>query len=236
MDTKYNFFIFETMVPMNLTKGAIYITPYGEDYVNIFRSITQYEKNIGKIEETDDNKNVFVDRGIYSSSIDFRIKNPELPRESIFIQTDKTVPSILNKIKYGEIDTYDVFSGKSILDLDSQDSEDMKQNVKIFFYIMLQYMSAGYHKGKNIRKIPDWCICFSEPIMKYFIHYFEIETEAPDIGVVDQFLTTPQFREMITIQMMKFMANYVVNNDIIEPSDVDSWYDVKLWLTIKNKL
>ena len=90
-------------------------------------------------------------------------------------------------------------------------------------------MSAGYHKGENKRKVPDWCLCFGEPIMKYFINYFEIPTEAPDIGVVDQFLTTPQYREMITIQMMKFLANFAVNNDIVDPGNVDSWYDIKLW-------
>ena len=236
MDSKYNFFVFETSVPMNLTKGAIYITPYGEDYVNIFRSITQYEKNVGEIIETEDNKNIFIDRGVYSSAIDFRIKNPTLPRESIFIQTDISVRDIYNKIKYNEsLGMYDVFSGKETISINESDYEDLYKNIKILYYIMLQYMSAGYHKGQNKRKVPDWCLCFGEPIMKYFINYFEIPTEAPDIGVVDQFLTTPQYREMITIQMMKFLANFAVNNDIVDPGNVDSWYDIKLWLTIKNK-
>ena len=237
MDVKYKFFVFETGVPMNLTKGAIYITPYGEDYVNIFRSITQYEKNIGKIEETEENKNVFIDRGMYTSSVDFRIKNPTMPRESIFIQTDNSIKDILNMIKRKEdLQLYDIFSGKERIMIEPNENEDIDKNIKIFYYVMLQFMSAGYHKRQNTRKIPDWCLCFAEPIMKYFIHYFEIPTEAPDIGVIDQFLTTPQYREMITIQMMKFMANYSVNNDIIDPSDVDSWYEVKLWLSMKNKI
>ena len=129
MDSKYNFFVFETSVPMNLTKGAIYITPYGEDYVNIFRSITQYEKNVGEIIETEDNKNIFIDRGVYSSAIDFRIKNPTLPRESIFIQTDISVRDIYNKIKYNEsLGMYDVFSGKETLSLNESDYEDLYKN------------------------------------------------------------------------------------------------------------
>ena len=236
MDLKYNFFVFETEVPMNLTKGTIYITPYGEDYVNIFRSISQYEKNVGIIEETENVKNVFIDRGVYTSSVDFRIKNPTLPRDSVFIQTQQNIKDIMNMLKYNEdLGTYDIFSGKERVMIEPNENEDIDKNIKIFYYVMLQYMSAGYHKGQNKRKVPDWCVCFSEPIMKYFIHYFEILTEAPDIGVVDQFLTTPQFREMITIQMMKFMANYAVNNNIVEPSNVDSWYEVKLWLSIKNK-
>lgn len=237
MDTKYNFFVFVSGVPMNITKGVVYITPYGEDYINIFRSITQYKKTIGDIEESDENKNIFIDRGVYSSSLDFRIKNPTLPRESIFIQTDESVAKILNKLKNNEeIEKYDIFSAKDTTDLEENELTDLKQNMKIFYYIMLQYMSAGYHKGQNKRKIPDWCLCFSEPIMKYFLHYFEILTESPDINVVDQFLTTPQYREMITLQMMKFMANYLVNNKIIDPNAVDTWYNVELWLSIKNNI
>ena len=120
--------------------------------------------------------------------------------------------------------------------MEPKENDDVVKHIKIFYYVLLQYMSAGYHKGQNTRKIPDWCICFGEPIMKYFIHYFEIPTEAPDIGVVDQFLTTPQYREMITIQMMKFMANYVINNNMIDPADVESWYDMRLWMSVKNKI
>lgn len=237
MDTKYRIFVFETGVPMNLTKGTIYITPYGEDYVNIFRSLSQYEKNVEKIEETEDMKNIFIDRGMYSSSVDFRIKNPTMPRDSVFVQTNQSVPVILNKIKYEEdLQLYDIFSGKQRGPIEPNENDDIDKNIKIFYYVMLQYMNAGYHKGQNKSKIPDWCICFGEPIMKYFIHYFEISTEAPDIGVVDQFLTTPQYREMITIQMMKFMANYVVNNELVDTEDVESWYDIKLWMSIKNKI
>lgn len=235
MDIKYNFFVFETSVPMNLVKKTIYITPYGEDYVNIFRSISQYEKTIGDIEETDENRNIFIDRGVYTSSVDFRIKNPTLPRNSIFIQSQEPISNILIRLKKGDIKNYDFFSGESTEGLDSNDLIDVENNIKIIFYVMLQYMTAGYHKGKNLRKIPDWCVCFSEPVMKYFIHYFEIPTEAPDISIEDQFLTTPQFRGMITMQLLKFMANYSVNNEIIDPDDVESWYDTKLWLDVKNK-
>lgn len=236
MDPKYNIFVFDTVVPMTISKGVIYITPYGEDYVNIFRSIQQYEENTGDIEESEDVKNVFVDRGIYTSAVDFRVNNPTLPRESLFIKSDLSIVKILKSIKDNRIvNGHDIFSAKSTLGYSDEQVDDIEKHVKIFFYIMLQFMNAGYHKGKNLRKVPDWCLCFSEPIMKYFIHYFEIPTEAPDIGIVDQFLTTPQFREMITIQMMKFMANYVINNEIIEPNKVESWYDIKLWLSIKNE-
>lgn len=237
MDTKYNFFVFETSVPLNITKGVVYITSYGEDYVSIFRSLKQYEDNVEKIESLEDTVNVFVDRGVYSSAVDCRVNNPSLPRDCIFIRTDDNISKILKRLKNGDTyNYYDIFSAKSISDTNAEDVADISKYIKIFYYIMLQYMNAGYHRGKNTIKIPDWCVCFSEPIMKYFLEYFEIRTESPDISVVDEFLTNPQFREMITLQMMKFMANYSVNNNIVDPQDVDSWYNVKFWISIKSNI
>lgn len=236
MDIKYNFFMFVDFVPMNIIKGVIYISKYGEDYVNIFRSTEQYEKTVEEINETDFNKNIFIDRGVYDSVISFRINNPDLPRDSRFIKTDLPVKTILKKLNEGDtFGFYDIFSGKQLGEMMSDDYLDARKHIRILFYVMLQYMIAGYHKGLNQRKIPDWCVCFSEPIMKYFIKYFEIETESPDITIVDQFLTTPQFREMITTQIMKVMANYAINNRIADIKNIESWYDIKTWIDLKRK-
>tara|TARA_Y100001972_G_C7576769_1_gene289376 strand:+ start:107 stop:820 length:714 start_codon:yes stop_codon:yes gene_type:complete len=235
MDTKYNFFIFVDYVPMNITKGAIYISPYGEDFVNIFRSIKQYEDNVGKIVEDDFTKNIFVDRGQYENVIEFRVENPHIPRDCLFLKTDDSIKKITDKLKAGEkFNTYDIFSGKSMANISLDDQLASKSYLKVFFYVMLQYMNAGYHKRQNTKKIPDWCVCFSEPVMEYFIEYFEIKSQSEDITVVDEFLTNPQFREMITIQMMKVLANYIINNKISRPSEIISWQDINVWIKLKN--
>ena len=236
MDTKYNFFVFTNSIPSKTSKGVIYITPFGEDYVSIFRSISQYEENVSKIEENGFNRNIFVARsGTFDSSVEFRISHPFLPRDSIFIKTDDSIAKLIKMVKEDQLSTYDIFSGKSIARVDAEDVTTITKEIKILYYVMLQYMSAGYHERKNQKKIPDWCICFSEPIMKYFVEYFEIKTESPDIHIVDQFLTNPQFREMITIQLLKLLSNYVVNNNLIDLKDVKSWYDIGLWLSVKSK-
>jgi len=228
--------VFTNTIPEKTSKGVIYITPFGEDYVNIFRSISQYETNVAKIEENDFNRNIFVARnGTFKSSIDFRISEPNMPRDSIFVQTDEPLSKLVEKVKENEMYTYDIFSAKSISKIGVSDANTVSREMKILFYVMLQYMSAGYHERKNKKKIPDWCICFTEPILKYFIEYFEIKTESPDIHIADQFLTNPQFREMITTQLLKVLANYVVNNKMIEIRDVKSWYDISLWLSLKSK-
>lgn len=239
MESNYKFFVFDTNVPMRVSKGVVYISPYGTDYVSIFNSIKQYEENVGEIVESSESRNVFIDRGVYSSVVDFKVNNPTLPRDSIYLQTDATIVSIVNKLKskydYKRLE-YDILSGDNIDRLEYKESEALNKNLKVFCYTMIQFMSAGYHKRENTKKIPDWCVCFEEPIMKYFISYFEIKTEAPDINIVDQFLTNPQFREMITICMMRVMANYVVNNALVDIKDVKSWHDTKMWMVLARKL
>jgi len=235
MDTKYNFFIFVDYVPLNITKGAIYISPYGEDFVNIFRSIKQFEENVGKIVEDDFIKNIFIDRGQYENVIQFRVENPYIPRSCLFLKTDDSIKNITDKLKTGEkFSNYDIFSGKSISNISLDDQLAAKSYLKVFFYVMLQYMNAGYHKSQNLKKIPDWCVCFSEPVMDYFIEYFEIKSQSEDITIVDEFLTNPQFREMITVQMMKVLANYIINNKISIPSEITSWQDINVWIKLKN--
>lgn len=235
MDIKYNFFIFVDYVPMNITKGAIYISPYGEDFVNIFRSIKQYEDNVGKISEDDFTKNIFVDRGQYENVIEFRVENPYIPRDCLFLKTDDSIKKITDKLKSGvNLKPYDIFSGKSISNITLDEQLASKNYLKVFFYVMLQYMNAGYHIRQNRKKIPDWCVCFSESVMEYFIQYFEIKTQSEDITVVDEFLTNPQFREMITNQMMKVLANYIINNKISRPSEITSWQDINVWIKLKN--
>ena len=236
MDTKFNFFVFTNTIPEKTSKGVIYITPFGEDYVNIFRSISQYEDSVGKIEENDFNRNIFVARnGTFSSSVEFRISEPDMPRDSIFVQSDEPLTKIIKEVKENQLQTYDIFSAASINKLDTLESDAVRREMKILFYVMLQYMSAGYHERKNKKKIPDWCVCFSEPILRYLISYFEIKTESPDIHIADQFLTNPQFREMITTQLLKILSNYVINNKMLDVSEVKSWYDIGLWLSLKSK-
>ena len=60
-------------------------------------------------------------------------------------------------------------------------NKDSLYHLDVFLEVLIEFINAGYHEEKNISKIPDWCITFTEPIMEYFIEYFNIETECEDI-------------------------------------------------------
>ena len=92
------------------------------------------------------------------------------------------------------------------------DEDAIKYHLNSFLEVLIEFVNAGYHEEKNLQKIPDWCVTFTEPIMEYFIEYFEIKTEADDIFLVDQFLTTPEFRKMITVLMAKVVSKYKFEN------------------------
>lgn len=105
---------------------------------------------------------------------------------------------------------YPNFFVDKISDLIQED--EFKYHLNSFLEVLIEFINAGYHEEKNLQKIPDWCVTFTEPIMEYFIEYFEIKTEADDIFLVDQFLTTPEFRKMITVLMAKVVSKYKFEN------------------------
>jgi hypothetical protein len=245
MDTEYKFFIFgystlKTTSPNKIPPESIayssrvfinhsIITEPGRAY----KSLSEYTEQNGEIEEHALHRNIFVARGNrFNTSLDFRLSEPSVSRDIIFIKSNETIGDILEGVKNGSLIPYDIFSGDNIVGFEK---EAIVKQIKILFYVMYTYMAVGYHLEKNDKKIPDWCVCFSEPILKYFIAYFEIPTESPDITIVDQFLTTPQFRKMITMQLLKVLSNYVINNGIVEISEVKSWEDMKMWRSLVKK-
>ena len=231
MDTEWKFFIITDSVPADAPKGAVIIGRGGGS--NVYTSMTEYMVHNGEIEENVLRRNIFVARGDrFSTSLEFRLSEPLAPRDSIFVKSEESLEDILEGVKNGSLIPYDIFSGDNIAGFEK---EAIVKQIKILFYVMYTYMAVGYHLGKNDKKIPDWCVCFSEPILKYFIAYFEIPTESPDITIVDQFLTTPQFRKMITMQLLKVLSNYVINNGIIEISEVKTWEDMKMWRRLVTK-
>ena len=161
----------------------------------------------------------------FRSAVDFRVLHPKKHRESVFV--------LSNNLDIPSESPYNIFSGKSTRTLDSQDKEAVSEYRGILYDAMINFLKAGYHREKSLIKISDWCVNFTEPIMQYLLTYFEIETEAEDINIVDQFLSTPQLRKLITEILVEVLAHYSINNEIISNSDVSDWYDVKMWEELK---
>ena len=238
MSTNFQLFVFQKDIPYNTSKGVVYITPKGEDYVKFFRSINQYEDVVGEITETSKTKNVFIDRDMFSSVVSFRVNLPDLPRQSRFIKTDEHVKSILDKLNKDEkFEEYDIMSGdKHPYTLGRESLIDINKYLKTFSEVLLSFLDAGYHDLQNTKKVPDWMLTFEEPIIKYMTHYFDIKTACEDIQFPDQFLSTPQFREMITGVMMRVMANYFINNEYIDINNISSWKDIKMWKSLLTRI
>ena len=202
-----------------------------------YRSLDEYQKS-NTIDESDDTKNLFIDVDRYGTAMEFRVMNPTAPVDSIFIKTDN-VHAAVNAFKADKLSpSYDIFKGESIDKLPSGEQDQVKRYMATLTYRMLMYMSAGYHKFENTKKIDDWCVCFYDPIMLYFVHYFGIHSQCEDISIVDEFLTNAQFRHMITLELMKVVAHYAVNNKLLDVTKVHSWvdYEYKNWVSVYNQI
>ena len=204
-----------------------------------YNNLAQYEKDNGRVVEAEDTKNLFINVDRYDTMMEFRVMTPTAPSDSIFIKTSD-VDGTIDSFKKDSIPpSYDIFTGGSVQLLPQEEQAQVSKYMATLMYRMLTYMSAGYLEKKNTKKIDDWCVCFYDPIMLYFVHYFGVHSQSEDITVVDEFLTNAQFRQMITIELMKVSAHYAVNNNLIDDmSTVKSWisYEYKNWVAIYNKI
>lgn len=172
---------------------------------------------------------VFVARSShYKSSLEFRLDHPDIGRNSKFVVTDDD--------NYRSIKTYDIFSGKDISDYSESEREAAKKYITRILEIALYFIQAGYHREESLLKVPDWCVTFTEPIMEYLLTYFEIKTEADDIHPADQFLSTPQFRKLVTEILVEVLAHYSVNNQIFEFSEITDWYSLDTWKLFSERI
>ena len=100
-------------------------------------------------------------------------------------------------------------------------------------------LEAGYLEKKNYKKIDDWIISYEEPILKLIKVYHEITTSNPSIDFEEEYLINPQFREMNLLIIMKVLANFMVNNNIIkleEVSKLGSWEEKEVWKKLRKKV
>lgn len=228
MSVQYKVFIFGNPIS---EINAVFISPS--------TSILQYEHKHGAIEQTHTTHNLFIDINTYSNVIEFRIQNPTVHRDVLFKQARlDQIPNIISEFEKGALTpTYDIFSGE-VFEGSPELKKSVSKHLKIFMFVLTEFLDAGYYDLENKRKVQDWCICFSDPIMEYFIDYFEIKTQNPDIHLVDEFLTNPQFRQMITECMLHVASHYAINHNIISHIELlnANWSDTNIVKRIQDSL
>tara|TARA_R110001592_G_scaffold18816_14_gene77830 strand:- start:27990 stop:28727 length:738 start_codon:yes stop_codon:yes gene_type:complete len=176
---------------------------------------------------------------IHENPLQLRLQEPVIPRRSIVIAGDEIdlEDALINKFQYEE-DDYKIFSGDPV-PLEEYYRILVFENIGILVNSLYQMLNAGYLDLINVDKLDDWILTFQEPILDIFIRYHRLETSALDISTTDEFLINPEFRKTICIMLMKIVSNFIMNNGIINDSDLegfDSWENKELWFGIREKL
>lgn len=176
---------------------------------------------------------------LHENPLDLRLQEVLIPKNCIVI-TGRDIDiedALLNKFQY-ESEDYNIFSGEKITE-DITYSEEIFDKMRLLISVLYKMLDAGYLVTENRRKIDDWIITFQEPILDIFIRYHRLETSAPDMSTTDEFLINPEFRKTICIMLMKIIANFIVNNEVVEPKDLenfDSWENEELWYSLREIL
>lgn len=80
--------------------------------------------------------------------------------------------------------------------------------------IISQMLNAGYHQLLNKRKIDDWIIHFTDPLLSEYIEVYNVTTSAPDKTITDEFLENSQFRKVFLDMLINTSATYAYKNKL----------------------
>ena len=178
----------------------------------------------------------------HSSPLDFRLDNYTIPYNSLVVTTkDIDLKEVLSDENEEEnyLEDYRVFSGSKIEAIKKDTKVAIVKSMKLLSDVMYQMLEAGYLEKKNYKKIDDWIISYEEPLLKLLKIYHKITTSNPSIDFEEEYLINPQFREMNLLIIMKVLANFMVNNNIIkleEVSKLGSWEEKEVWKKLRKKV
>lgn len=228
----------------------VYINSFGQDLnlpedkelIFFNNDLFDYSLNIGDI---------FVSY-LHDSPLDFRLEYYNIPYDALVITTkDDDLENVLKEINQPE--DYSIFSGQEIEAIKKETKVSILKSFKILVNVMYQMMDAGYLEHKNYKKIDDWILSFEEPILKLFkiYHGFEkvdlneatklltVGTSNPSVDFEEEFLINPQFRQMLTIMLMKIISNFIINNNMVTletVSELGDWQDKEVWQKLRKKV
>ena len=189
---------------------------------------------------------------IHTCPLDVRLEYYNIPYNSLVIATqDKDLEDVLEEDNYDE--DYAIFSGKKMEVAKKDTKIAILKSFKLLVDVMYQMIEAGYLERKNFKKIDDWIPSFEEPILKLFKIYHKIQiidvneptgermigTSNPSFDFEEEFIVNPQFREMLTVMLMKIISNFVIKNDMItskEVAEMGDWKDQEVWKKLRKKV
>ena len=192
----------------------------------------------------------------HKSPLDFRLEYYNIPYNSLVIATkNNDLEDLLkdNNMQEHFTEDYSIFSGKRMNVINRDTKVSILRSIKLLSDIMYQMLEAGYLEQKNYKKIDDWILSFEEPILKLFkiYHGFEkvdlneatklltVGTSNSSVDFEEEFLINPQFRQMLTIMLMKIISNFIINNNMVTletVSELGDWQDKEVWKKLRKKV
>lgn len=176
----------------------------------------------------------------HENAVSFRLDKFVIPVNALAIATKNTdLIEVLNHEEENYYEDYQLFSGKKIETIKRETKITVLKSMKLLSEVLYEMLNAGYLEFKNYKKIPDWIVSYEEPTLKLLKIYHKIETSNPAIDFEEEFLINPQFREMNLIMIMKILANFIINNEMItleEVAKLGSWEEKELWIKLKKKI
>lgn len=159
----------------------------------------------------------------------FLMRNEKINIEDVmndYFQAEKTML----------VKPYDIYQGDKYV---GDNMGEIKEIYLVMCNFILNYFSAKIDK-KDTRypeaDIPSWCYNTEIPVLKGLIIYYGLFSENEIHKAASEICESAFYRNQIMTYMCQILANFVINNSIIEKEDVKKWMSVKTFRMIKREL
>lgn len=174
-----------------------------------FRKTLQDLNNNSEIEQIN-----VLDYSGTKTAFDF-FSEAQIPYSSKFVIAFPETSVRFSKFLTGDYPIFNYYDLYGMGEL-SESDEDSIEHIKILIRMLIKYLDLGFHLREDIYISEDeiWELNITIPEMDLFIRRYEIFPSVPDQREIWylHFLTDGDYRQVLTIQLAKFVANFFRNN------------------------
>jgi hypothetical protein len=96
------------------------------------------------------------------------------------------------------------------------DRQDCLRQMVAAAFVAMVYIKAGYDRRENLVDVPGWCLNPETPCLKGAIATYGLISPVPDAIPIHQMVTNSGYRMQIFEVVSKMVANFVINNRMLE--------------------
>jgi len=164
----------------------------------------------------------------------------------VYVSQSPMIPVKISNLS--EVKNYNIFEGEKMPSgILKGEKAIIKEYMRNSCEIILEYIKAGFQESKIIQVPPGWCLNLATKEINLLLCHYGLWPNAEDynpttkdniflMNPVLEFTRNTQYRKIVLDILIAVVSNFLVRNKYIDISEVDDWYNTKVWNLAMKKL